>query len=339
MPKREPTPPPGDDEPYYFSVLNPWPPNANMELPGDMYRFVLWLAAAMDDTANRDTKYRDNHPLWAVFHKPSAPRLVIIEVSRRYPNVRRLLGQHFWGGPKGFLMDPSADENYSAIFYCHYTTGRQVEKNGWKRKWISSDMFLLPGEKKKNDKEPGNTPGQPEDEKCEDTPSQAVPSEGDDTHSQTEDKEPGDTPEQPEDEKCDDTPSQAIPGKSDDTPSQPGDKKEDPKPLPQIFKKPYPATTYLLVPATDPTAVEFCRHLPLGLFPEAELNKTKPVIPPVGSATWAVKKDQRPLSNNQEKTGPPKAASTSSPITEAVCDAAAVEPKESEPQDLWAGAS
>jgi hypothetical protein len=48
----------------------------------------------------------------------------------------------------------------------------------------------------------------------------------------------------------------------------------------RIFKNPYPATTYMQVPATDPTALEFCRHLPLDLFPEVGSNKDKPAEAP-----------------------------------------------------------
>lgn len=46
--------------------------------------------------------------------------------------MRRLLGQHFWGGSKGFLesFSPADRDNYSAIYYCHYTTARNVEKHG-----------------------------------------------------------------------------------------------------------------------------------------------------------------------------------------------------------------
>jgi hypothetical protein len=42
---------------------------------------------------------------------------------------RRLLGGHRW---KEFLVSPSPDEEdrVSKIFYCQYTTGRQVQKTG-----------------------------------------------------------------------------------------------------------------------------------------------------------------------------------------------------------------
>ena len=60
-----------------------------------------------------------------------SPRMLIIEVSRSYENLRNLLGQHFWDGPKGILKDLAAPAgNSSAIFPCHYNTGRKVEKEG-----------------------------------------------------------------------------------------------------------------------------------------------------------------------------------------------------------------
>ncbi|CAG8674210.1 14654_t:CDS:10, partial [Acaulospora colombiana] len=133
MPKREPTPPPGDDEPNlttelamssYFTIVTPYPLNADMEVPGDVLRLAQWLAEVTGD--------------------PNSPRIVIIEVDRSFKDVRRLLGQHFWAGEKGFLINPPPDIasfNYSAIFYCHYTTGRMVQKHGWKRIDFMNKMF------------------------------------------------------------------------------------------------------------------------------------------------------------------------------------------------------
>jgi hypothetical protein len=144
----------------YLTILNPYPPNASMELAGDLQKLAMWLAAVT----------KDSSALMAIFHKPSvrrfpsfvsssycglcrnaanlrlrvlidciiqSPRLVILELHRGYSNIRRLLGQHFWGGPKGFLSTPPTTDNYSAIFFCHYTTARQVEKHGEKLRFVS----------------------------------------------------------------------------------------------------------------------------------------------------------------------------------------------------------
>lgn len=59
MPKRIPTPPPGDDEPRYLTVVHPYPPHANMELETDRKVFAFWLACCIG---------KDN--LYAFFHKP-----------------------------------------------------------------------------------------------------------------------------------------------------------------------------------------------------------------------------------------------------------------------------
>lgn len=44
MPKRAVTPEPGDDEPKYFTVVNPYPAHANLELIKDRKDFAFWLA-------------------------------------------------------------------------------------------------------------------------------------------------------------------------------------------------------------------------------------------------------------------------------------------------------
>jgi len=55
--------------------------------------------------------------------------MVIIEVAREYPHFDRLLGEHRWSE---FLREPSEQEKdqVTKVFYCTYSTGRQVQKNG-----------------------------------------------------------------------------------------------------------------------------------------------------------------------------------------------------------------
>jgi hypothetical protein len=60
MPKRAVTPPPGDDEPRYLTVVHPYPLNAHMELPEDRENFGRWLACCIGPD-----------PFYAFFHKPS----------------------------------------------------------------------------------------------------------------------------------------------------------------------------------------------------------------------------------------------------------------------------
>lgn len=136
MPKREATPEPGEDEPKYFTVVNPWPQNADMEIIGDFIRCCRWLASAIGDP----------ELLLALFHKPSSPRIIIIEVSRQYEapthktssTYQRIIGKHSWVGSGGMLTNPAGynERNCSSIFYSCFSTGREVEKNGWKRKWV-----------------------------------------------------------------------------------------------------------------------------------------------------------------------------------------------------------
>jgi len=118
---------PDEDEYDLFTVVNPYPLNANMELPGDRFAFAQWMEAV---TGNRDV-------VIALYHKPSAPRTVIVSLTKTYgrENHRRVLGRHQSSGPRGFLKDPPVgvtDANYSGIFYCRYTLHTQATKIGWK---------------------------------------------------------------------------------------------------------------------------------------------------------------------------------------------------------------
>ncbi|TFK50886.1 hypothetical protein OE88DRAFT_191365 [Heliocybe sulcata] len=131
MVKRAPTPPPAwDDEPKYFVVYQPYPINANMELPGDRIRCSFWLACILGDP-----EY-----LNALYHKPSSQSIVIIEVKRGFTNDRALLGAHRW---QEFLRTSQADEKdrASMIYYCSYNTGRHVQKDGWRRKEVEAAWF------------------------------------------------------------------------------------------------------------------------------------------------------------------------------------------------------
>jgi hypothetical protein len=55
--------------------------------------------------------------------------MVIIEVARECPQLDRLLGEHRWSE---FLKKPAEQDKgqVSEVFYCTYSTGRQVQKNG-----------------------------------------------------------------------------------------------------------------------------------------------------------------------------------------------------------------
>lgn len=131
MPKRIPTPPPGDDEPRYLTVVHPYvlDGHCNMELPKDRQDFARWVACCID------AKH-----FYAFFHKPSARDMVIIEIARECPQLDRLLGEHRW---REFLKRSSEQEQdqVTKVFYCTYSTGRQVQKNGWKRIYVEDAWF------------------------------------------------------------------------------------------------------------------------------------------------------------------------------------------------------
>ena len=72
MPKRIPTPPPGDDEPRYLTVVHPYAISGtcNMELPKDRQDFARWVACCIDENA-----------FFAIYHKPSVSPSVFILVA------------------------------------------------------------------------------------------------------------------------------------------------------------------------------------------------------------------------------------------------------------------
>ncbi|KAH8984205.1 hypothetical protein EDB86DRAFT_163395 [Lactarius hatsudake] len=129
MPKRIPTPPPPEDEPRYLTVVHPYPLHANLELHADRRTLALWLACC----TGKDV-------LLAMFHKPTSPGMVVIEVDRDFDRFDELLGLHDWSG---FLLKPSEEQKdkSSKVFYCTYNTGRLVEKSGWKRVNIEEHWF------------------------------------------------------------------------------------------------------------------------------------------------------------------------------------------------------
>lgn len=55
--------------------------------------------------------------------------MVIIEVDRYFERFDSLLGKHLWSS---FLKYPTEEDmdKASKVFWCHYNTGRLVQKNG-----------------------------------------------------------------------------------------------------------------------------------------------------------------------------------------------------------------
>jgi len=58
--------------------------------------------------------------------------MVIIEVDRDFDQFDMLLGKHEWSE---FLLRPSGEEadKASKVFWCHYNSGRLVQKHGVSR--------------------------------------------------------------------------------------------------------------------------------------------------------------------------------------------------------------
>ncbi|KZT03888.1 uncharacterized protein LAESUDRAFT_703856 [Laetiporus sulphureus 93-53] len=129
MPKRIPTPPPPDDEPRFLTVHYPYPLHANVEHMGDRLAFVYWISSIIGAKS-----------FYAFYYRPRTAHNVLIEIDRSYKGVERLLGEHRWAE---FLRNPSDTEKQqvSKIFYCTHSSGREVQKYGWKRLDVLEEWF------------------------------------------------------------------------------------------------------------------------------------------------------------------------------------------------------
>ena len=69
-----------------------------------------------------------------------SPGMVIIEVDRNFERFDSLLGKHLW---TSFLKHPTEKDKdmASKVFWCHYNTGRLVQKHG---EPFSSNSKLAP---------------------------------------------------------------------------------------------------------------------------------------------------------------------------------------------------
>ncbi|KAF8689747.1 hypothetical protein RHS03_09043, partial [Rhizoctonia solani] len=131
MPKREKTPSPGPDEPKFLSIFYPWPPYVTLEQEEESKRCARWLACFIG---------KDN--LYAMFHKPSSPNVIIIEINNELTDekMRKILGEHDWKTvfPK---YDPDEGVTHSQVFYSTFRSRREVEKTGWKIRPVVDEWF------------------------------------------------------------------------------------------------------------------------------------------------------------------------------------------------------
>jgi hypothetical protein len=68
--------------------------------------------------------------------------MVIIEVDRYFERFDSLLGKHDWSS---FLKHPTAEDQDKAskIFWCHYNSGRLVQKNGERSPFAGATVVVL----------------------------------------------------------------------------------------------------------------------------------------------------------------------------------------------------
>ncbi|KAG9127008.1 hypothetical protein FRC07_001033 [Ceratobasidium sp. 392] len=130
MPKREKTPPPGDDEPKYLSIYYPYPPHSTLDEDKNVKECARWISCFVG---------KDN--LFSLFHKPSSPNVIIAEVNPELTDqkMRNILGEHEWS--EVFVNIESEDITSSKVFYSTFNSRREVEKTGWKAIDIGDQYF------------------------------------------------------------------------------------------------------------------------------------------------------------------------------------------------------
>jgi hypothetical protein len=130
MPKREKTPPPGDDESKYLSIYYPYPPHSTLDEEKNVKECARWLACFVG---------KEN--LYTLFHKPSSPNVIIVEINPELTNqkMRGILGLHEWS--EVFLKAPDDEITSSKIFYSTFGSRREVEKTGWKPVEVKDEHF------------------------------------------------------------------------------------------------------------------------------------------------------------------------------------------------------
>ncbi|KAG8698196.1 hypothetical protein FRC08_006072 [Ceratobasidium sp. 394] len=130
MPKREKTPSPGPDESKFLSIYYPFPPHSTLDEENNVKECARWLACFIG---------KDN--LYTLFHKPSSPNVIIVEVNPELTDqkMRGILGEHDWN--EVFVKIPEGDITSSRVFYSTFRSRREVEKTGWKAVEVQDELF------------------------------------------------------------------------------------------------------------------------------------------------------------------------------------------------------
>ncbi|CUA76424.1 hypothetical protein RSOLAG22IIIB_12280 [Rhizoctonia solani] len=132
MPKREKTPSPGPEEPKFLSIFYAWPPHVTLEREEESKKCARWISCFVG---------KDN--LYAMFHKPTSPNTIIIEISNELTDekMRQILGEHDW---KTVFPRYDAEKEgitHSHVFYSTFRSRREVEKTGWKIRVVQDEWF------------------------------------------------------------------------------------------------------------------------------------------------------------------------------------------------------
>ncbi|EUC62573.1 hypothetical protein RSOL_423490 [Rhizoctonia solani AG-3 Rhs1AP] len=132
MPKREKTPSPGPEEPKFLSIFYAWPPHVTLEEEEESNKCARWLACFVG---------KDN--LYAMFHKPTSPNVIIIEISNELTNekMRNILGEHDWEAAFPNYDSENEGITHSQVFYSTFRSRREVEKTGWKIRVVKDEWF------------------------------------------------------------------------------------------------------------------------------------------------------------------------------------------------------
>ncbi|EJU06096.1 hypothetical protein DACRYDRAFT_112874 [Dacryopinax primogenitus] len=132
MVKRSDTPPPSSEEPRILCVKLPYPEVQPIDFEvhgGAEVILAQWLAQII----KKDS-------LFYIYWMPRNDMILVSVAREKDGFYNSILGEHRWGA---FLKNCRRgwEKHVSTIFYSTYNTDRDVQRSGWRQKWIEASWF------------------------------------------------------------------------------------------------------------------------------------------------------------------------------------------------------
>jgi len=132
MVKRPDTPPPAEDAERILCVTFPYPEVEPIDFEADSGVEVIlsqWLA-----------QFIKKESLFDIYWMPRSDKILISVAREQDGFYNNILGEHRWGA---FLKTcPKENEaRVSTVYYSTFRHARDVQKHGWRQKWIEASWF------------------------------------------------------------------------------------------------------------------------------------------------------------------------------------------------------